>query len=108
MEAVQNRDSTPKLTKDEANDLNAKSSANLEKDRKDWEAIKNAAELLDEVKDIRDELVILRFLVTQQEHVWNGLLGPNSDIDEGRSPSFTAHELDAMIQMTDTIQKSVS
>ncbi|KAF7533847.1 hypothetical protein G7054_g6717 [Neopestalotiopsis clavispora] len=79
----------------------------LEKDEKDWEAINKAAKLLDEVKDIREELVILKFLVVQQECVWSDLVGPNPDSHDARSPSFTANELDAMIQMTETIQKSI-
>jgi hypothetical protein len=74
---------------------------------KDWDAVHSAAELLDEVKDIRDELVILRFLVTQQEHVWSGLIGTDPDSHDARSPRFTGEELDDMIKMTDTIQKSV-
>lgn len=84
-----------------------KAQENLEQDTKDWTAINSAATLLDEVKDIRDELVILRFLVAQQENVWNGLTGATSNSRDARSPSFTADELDEMIKTTDTIQKSV-
>ncbi|KAI0171111.1 hypothetical protein BJ166DRAFT_212861 [Pestalotiopsis sp. NC0098] len=91
---------------DHATDPN--SLQNLKQDAKDWNAINRAATLLEDVKDIRDELVILRFLVARQESVWNGLMGSTLDNHDARSPTFTANELDEMIKTTDTIQKSVN
>jgi hypothetical protein len=92
---------------DKTEDTGKSKSQTLKSVEEDWEAMKKAATLLDEVKDIRDELVILRFLVTQQERVWEGLMGPDTNSHDARSPNFTAHELDDMIKMTDTVQDSV-
>ncbi|KAM3085736.1 hypothetical protein ACMFMG_002801 [Clarireedia jacksonii] len=42
---------------------------------KEYESIRTATRLLLQVKDIRDELNILNFLLTQQKGVWEKLLG---------------------------------
>ncbi|ETS81870.1 hypothetical protein PFICI_06872 [Pestalotiopsis fici W106-1] len=79
----------------------------MKKDENDWKTINSAATLLDEVKDIRDELMIMRLLVTQQEGVLKGLMGPDPKSRKMQSLSFIVNELDNMVKTTDSIQKSV-
>lgn len=71
----------------------------------DWESISRAASLLEEVKDIRDELNILRTLLAQQSSVWKELLGPNSE-DSG--PADTTKDITEMSEQSTAIQSAVS
>ncbi|CZR70264.1 uncharacterized protein PAC_20165 [Phialocephala subalpina] len=55
--------------------LSKKTDADQRKEQiQDYEAIREATDLLHEVKDIRDELNILNYLLTQQQTVWEKLL----------------------------------
>ncbi|ETS77830.1 hypothetical protein PFICI_09892 [Pestalotiopsis fici W106-1] len=73
-----------------------------------WALISLAAGLLDEVKDILDELTILKTLVTRQFNVWQELVGEGSRSRSARDPAYTLHGVQEMIEMTDRVQKSVS
>lgn len=73
-----------------------------------WSSISEAANLLDEIKDILDELMILKTLLTQQQHVWKELVGPEPERDSARGPTYTLHEIEEMIKMAERVQKSVS
>ncbi|KAI0895375.1 hypothetical protein F4806DRAFT_469061 [Annulohypoxylon nitens] len=77
---------------------------------KSWTSISEAAVLLDEVKDILDELTILKALVGQQQYVWQSLIGRdrNPEQDNARGPAYTLLEIDEMIKMTTTVQESVN
>lgn len=81
---------------------------NKEGETKDWESISGAADVLDEVKDVREELTILRAVLAQQQHVWQDLVGHDSQREDARGPTYTLHEVEEMINITDSIQKSVS
>ena len=94
---TQERDRIRQLRKDHDDIQTLKG---LDGDMDEWSTSKEAAVLLDEVKDIREELVILRSLLSQQEHVLETLSTNETD-------RFTANELDEMIKLTDTIQGSV-
>ncbi|THV52679.1 hypothetical protein BGAL_0072g00150 [Botrytis galanthina] len=71
-----------------------------------WSSISEAANLLDEIKDILDELMILKTLLTQQQHVWKELVGPEPERDSARGPTYTLHEIEEMIKMAERLQKS--
>lgn len=81
---------------------------NKEGETKDWESISGAADVLDEVKDVREELTILRAILAQQQHVWQDLVGHDSQREDARGPTYTLHEVEEMINITDSIQKSAS
>lgn len=74
---------------------------------KNWASISEAANLLDEVKDIMDELTILKALISQQKHVWEDLVPKGSEQDDARGPNYTLREIEEMIKMADTVQRSV-
>ncbi|KAK9791444.1 putative Heterokaryon incompatibility domain-containing protein [Seiridium cardinale] len=76
--------------------------------KENWESISEAADLLDEVKDILDELTILKPLVTQQHSVWEELVGKPSESDNARGPNYTLRDIKEMINMADRIQDSVN
>lgn len=80
---------------------------NLRSRSNDWRVINRAVTLLNEVKDIQDELSILRRLIAQQQHVWNDLSGETSGNHDARNPSFTARALENRIGMTDKTLQSV-
>lgn len=94
----ESRDSKPKRP--------AKKNDSLEAE--DWRAISEAAELLEEVKDIRDELNILKALLTDQNSVWKGLSDINSEAIGEKGPSYVLREVEEMDQTSRTIQDSVS
>lgn len=77
-------------------------------ENENWASISKAADLLDEVKDIRDELTILKAILTQQDHVLADIqktpLHPKSE----RRPHYMLTEINEMIEITDTIKSSVS
>ncbi|KAH8424345.1 uncharacterized protein LDX57_002096 [Aspergillus melleus] len=76
-------------------------------ENENWASISKAADLLDEVKDIRDELTILKAILTQQDHVLADIqrspLHPNSE----RRSHYMLTEINEMIEITDTIKSSV-
>ena len=74
----------------------------------DWKSISQAAELLEEVKDIRDELNILRTLVTQQKAVWQGLIGTPARVKDERDPTDMISQINEMDNTAKAIQVSVS
>ncbi|KAI9040728.1 uncharacterized protein KD926_007809 [Aspergillus affinis] len=77
-------------------------------ENENWSSISKAADLLDEVKDIRDELTILKAILTQQDHVLADIqkspLHPKSE----RRPHYMLTEVNEMIEITDTIKSSVN
>ncbi|KAI1174739.1 hypothetical protein F4777DRAFT_552834 [Nemania sp. FL0916] len=73
-----------------------------------WTSISRAADLLDEVKDILDELTILKTLVSQQSDVWNDLVGSDFEYSGARDPIYTLRTIEEMIKMTEKIQDSVN
>ncbi|KAF7902234.1 hypothetical protein EAF00_002137 [Botryotinia globosa] len=80
---------------------------NRNQETENWISISKAANLLDEIKDILDELTILKTLLTQQQHVWQELVGPEPERDSARGPTYTLHEIEEMIKMAERVQKSV-
>ncbi|KAI1419254.1 hypothetical protein F5Y12DRAFT_278246 [Xylaria sp. FL1777] len=72
-----------------------------------WASISSAADLLDEVKDILDELMILKTLVSQQGSVWQDLVGNDPKRDNARGPAYTLRTIEEMIKMADRVQVSV-
>ncbi|KAI4597431.1 hypothetical protein KJ359_004538 [Pestalotiopsis sp. 9143b] len=103
-EAAQ-RNEALRLSDESVQDSN--SSSQQEYETNDWTVIHHATMLLSAVNDIRDELGILKFLVAQQQHVWNDLLGQNLDDHDTGVASKIVGELDDMIQTADTILQSV-
>ncbi|PLB53435.1 hypothetical protein P170DRAFT_130060 [Aspergillus steynii IBT 23096] len=74
----------------------------------DWEPISKAADLLDEVKDIRDELTILKAILTQQDNIWTDVhKSPNNPKSE-RRPHYMLTEINEMIEIIDNIKSSVN
>jgi hypothetical protein len=92
--------------------MNEKKSKDRDKSESDdtnnWAAISGAADLLDEVKDIMDELTILRKLVTQQLDVWQELVGNEPGTKSSSGPANTLRGVEEMIEMTDRVQQSVT
>ena len=82
---------------------------------KDWISIYNAALLLEEVKDIRDELNMIKTVLTQQKVVWEGLLGQGGKMSQAmksrmgteRNLADILEEIIEMDKIAGTIQTSV-
>ncbi|KAJ5541151.1 hypothetical protein N7494_006227 [Penicillium frequentans] len=93
---------------------NEESSVDSE-EQKDWKAIYNAALLLEEVKDIRDELNVIKTVLTQQKVVWEGLLGQEGQVSQAmksrmgteRNLADILEEIIEMDKIAETIQTSV-
>ncbi|OTB03638.1 hypothetical protein M426DRAFT_173923 [Hypoxylon sp. CI-4A] len=64
--------------------------------------------LLNEVKDILDELIILKEILVQQKDVWRILIGITWEQDIARGPEYMLREIDKMINSATTVQKSVN
>lgn len=88
---------------------------------KDYRSISTATELLLEVKDMRDELNILNYLLTQQKIVWEKLLGLSVNEDgsirwnetlqreteKWKGPWFALKDVIEMDKIAQRIQDSV-
>ncbi|KAK6084042.1 hypothetical protein SCUP515_01737 [Seiridium cupressi] len=75
---------------------------------KNWTSISKAADLLDEVKDILDELTILKALVTQQESVWEDLMGQDSEPENARRPIYVLRDIEEMISKCGLEQNGIN
>lgn len=90
---------------------------------KDYASISKAAHLLKEVKDIRDELSILSYLLTQQRIVWkklrglpinndgsinNQALASREEIDGMKGPALAINDVHELNGIAQRIQDSVS
>lgn len=84
-------------------------------EHEDWEAIYGAAKLLGEVKEIQDELHMVKAVVAEQESVWNNITGQkgnsrrwvgNKSIIERRSADLLG-DLEEMNRLIDSIEISV-
>jgi hypothetical protein len=89
---------------------------------KDYESISSATKLLLEVKDIRDELNILSYLLNQQKGVWGQLLGlsvnedgttnmngvSQKEVERWKGPGFALKDVEEMDKIAQRIQDSVS
>jgi len=87
----------------------------------DYESISKATKLLVEVKDIRDELNILSYLLNQQKVVWRQLLGLGlnddgtvnmngispKEIERWKGPGLAMKEVEEMDKIAQRIQDSV-
>ncbi|KAI9746377.1 MAG: hypothetical protein M1818_000090 [Claussenomyces sp. TS43310] len=109
-----------KASKQDLKDAEEKDQAPEEKHGSGYESISDAAHLLEEVKDIRDELSILKSVLRHQKTVWDILFQPhpggdddagNSDRqwknDQQRSPDWTIEEIEEMDRSATRIQDSV-
>ncbi|KAJ5760452.1 hypothetical protein N7520_007608 [Penicillium odoratum] len=84
-------------------------------EKKDWNAIYDAALLLKEVKDIRDELNMIKMVLTQQKLVWEELLGQGGQMSQAMKNSLGTErnladilkEVVEMDSIAETIQTSV-
>lgn len=74
----------------------------------DWDSIKKAAELLKEVKDIRDELNILKTLLTQQKTVWYKLIGHAPGTEDSKGPADILEEIKEMDKTSEGIHAAVN
>ena len=88
---------------------------------RDYKSIQKATCLLVEVKDIRDELNILNYLLTQQQSVWEKLMGLrvneygsidwNDDVrkeaEKWKGPGFALKNIIKMDKVALSIQDSV-
>lgn len=94
-------------TDSKTQDLEDKSEREHKYADRNWASISGAADLLDEVKDILDELTILKTLVTRQLDVWKDLVGDDPGSKNARGPAYTLRSVQEMIEMADRVQKSV-
>lgn len=72
-----------------------------------YASISVAAHLLEEVKDIRDELNILKSLLRHQKTVWDDLFKVSAKNDRRRSPDYAMEEIEEMDRSAKRIQDSV-
>lgn len=75
--------------------------------------IADETRFLDEIRDIRDELHMLRSLAEDQEYVWKQAFGTTQlrsrlQYNHPCTPTDVKSDLDEMIREADTVQESVS
>lgn len=73
-----------------------------------YASISVAAHLLEEVKDIRDELNILKSLLRHQKTVWDDLFKKSGKKDQRKSPDNAIDEIEEMDKSAKRIQDSVN
>jgi len=95
--------------------------AQKDEQKEDYESIDAATNLLHEFKDIRDELNILNYLLTQQQYVWEKLLGltvneygtiswndpSRKEAEKWKGPGFALKDIIEMDKVAQSIQNSV-
>lgn len=74
---------------------------------KNLQSIQGASALLKEVKDIRDELNIIKSVVDHQNRVWSELCGIPIDSNELKGPSYILKEIKGMDGQASRIQDAV-
>ncbi|KAH8802534.1 hypothetical protein F5884DRAFT_738128 [Xylogone sp. PMI_703] len=86
-----------------------------EDQKKEYESIKKAMDLLLEVKDIRDELSILNYLLIQQQSVWEKLLelpikdySASKEAEKWKGPGLALKDIAKMDKFARSIQDSVN
>ncbi|KAL4970686.1 uncharacterized protein BDV14DRAFT_194476 [Aspergillus stella-maris] len=93
----------------EESEANKSETSKHKQESKDWSSISEAAVLLHEVKDIREELRILESLLKQQSSVWKAI--PKLDAGQSadaKGPEYLLEEIKEMCKNTETIQNSVN
>ncbi|OJJ50553.1 hypothetical protein ASPZODRAFT_206942 [Penicilliopsis zonata CBS 506.65] len=98
-----------RLKKDEseAQDQTHRTILNQQEETQNWQSISKAATVLNEVKDVLDELNILRAALMQQQSVWNELFKGGAELKSERAPTYTIQQIDEMTKITEAIQLSV-
>lgn len=75
---------------------------------REYESIHNAAHLLGEVKQIRDEFNILKYLLRHQKRVWTELFLNDKSTDRYRGPDYEIEEIEDLDKVAQGIQNSVN
>ncbi|KAJ8133086.1 hypothetical protein O1611_g544 [Lasiodiplodia mahajangana] len=70
-------------------------------------SIQKASELLKQIKDIRDELNMLKSILTQQKGVWNELRDTQSEEHNLRGPAYAINSVDEMDAQAARVQSAV-
>jgi hypothetical protein len=73
-----------------------------------FESINGASKLLEEIKDIGDELNILRTVLKQQKQVWDDLSSYDPQGIGFKGPDYIISSLEEMDVMSGRIQDAVS
>lgn len=76
--------------------------------KSNFTAIREASELLGQIKDIRDELNMLGSVLTQQKSVWNELHGHQAAEHNMRGPAYALNSIDEMDRQAERVQGAVS
>lgn len=80
----------------------------VQQENQDWAAINRAAKLLDEVKDIREEIIMLQALLFQQQRVWRKLVPKNQpNFEDMRGIDLIVQDMKELGDMAQNIQQSV-
>ncbi|ETS85690.1 hypothetical protein PFICI_03715 [Pestalotiopsis fici W106-1] len=80
----------------------------LQNDAAHSRAIQTTAELLDEVKDILEELTILKGLVKQQQNVWERFVDKDLRSSNSRGPGAVYEKVTEMIDTSHSIHQAVN
>ncbi|KAI8624006.1 hypothetical protein F5Y19DRAFT_342820 [Xylariaceae sp. FL1651] len=70
-------------------------------------SIQKASELLNQIKDIRDELNMLKSVLTQQKSVWNELHDRRAGKHNLRGPAYAINNIDEMDTQATRVQDAV-
>lgn len=73
-----------------------------------FQSIQKASELLKQIKDIRDELNMLKSVLIQQKSVWNELHDLQSGEHNLRGPAYAINNIDEMDAQAARVQSAVS
>jgi hypothetical protein len=70
-------------------------------------SIKDASILLQEIKDTRDELNILKAVLMHQNKVWNEIHETESETAELKGPAYMINEIEEMDKQAQRVQNAV-
>ncbi|KAF3013684.1 hypothetical protein E8E14_000401 [Neopestalotiopsis sp. 37M] len=102
------RQGRPSTLTEQRTDGNGEMASAPDADTEHSKVIQTTAELLDEVKDILEELTILKVLLKQQQDVWERLVGQEAKDNKARGPSVIINDLGEMINRSNAIHQSAS
>ncbi|KAG4433881.1 hypothetical protein IFR05_010640 [Cadophora sp. M221] len=88
------------------NDVDAEEKAKQQV-KQNFESIKEASARLKDIKDIRDELNMLKAVLAQQKSVWNELCGITVDTGELKGPAYAINNIVEMDNHAGRVQDAV-
>ena len=87
--------------------LKKRDTSGISQAKENFMSIQKAANHLKEIKDIRDELNILKAILTHQKKVWDELHDVPSEGDGLKGPAYNINEIEEMDMQANRVQNAV-